>query len=114
MKRLKMLLMVVGATVMLAMATSSAIASPLSSTGVNQAYFVMDHRPCPSWMPSNVCAMFNEEGPVNFSVQGPVDFGVQGPVDFGAQGPPPDCPSYIPSNVCAMQERPLAVPPPFA
>ena len=106
MKRLKMLLIVVGATVMLAMATSSAIASPLSSTGVYQAHFVMDHRPCPSWMPSNICAMFNEEGPV--------DFGVQGPVDFGAQGPPPDCPSYIPSNVCAMQERPLAGPPPFA
>ena len=106
MKRLKMLLIVVGATVMLAMATSSAIASPLSSTGVSQAHSVMDHRPCPSWMPSNICAMFNEEGPVNF--------GAQGPVDFGAQGPPPDCPSWMPSNVCAMQERPLAGPPPFA
>jgi hypothetical protein len=106
MKRLKMLLMVVGATVMLAMATSSAIASPLISTGVYQAYFVVDHRPCPSWMPSNLCAVFNEEGPVNF--------GAQGPVDFGAQGPPPDCPSWMPSNVCVMPERPLAGPPPFA
>ena len=105
MKRLKMLLLVVGATVMLAMATSSAIASPLISTGVYQAYFVVDHRPCPSWMPSNLCAMFNEEGPVNF--------GAQGPVDFGAQGPP-DCPSWMPSNVCVMPERPLAGPPPFA
>ena len=105
MKRLKMLLMVVGATVMLAMATSSAIASPLSSTGIYQAYFVVDHRPCPSWMPSNLCAVFNEEGPVNF--------GAQGPVDFGAQGPP-DCPSWMPSNVCVMPERPLAGPPPFA
>ena len=105
MKRLKMLLMVVGATVMLAMATSSAIASPLISTGVYQAYFVVDHRPCPSWMPSNLCAVFNEEGPVNF--------GAQGPVDFGAQGPP-DCPSWMPSNVCVMPERPLAGPPPFA
>ena len=105
MKRLKMLLMVVGATVMLAMATSSAIASPLISTGVYQAYFVVDHRPCPSWMPSNLCAMFNEEGPVNF--------GAQGPVDFGAQGPP-DCPSWMPTNVCVMPERPLAGPPPFA
>jgi hypothetical protein len=106
MKRLKMLLMVVGATVMLAMATSSAIASPLISTGVYQAYFVVDHRPCPSWMPSNLCAVFNEEGPVNFDAQGPVD--------FGAQGPPPDCPSWMPSNVCVMPERPLAGPPPFA
>ena len=105
MKRLKMLLMVVGATVMLAMATSSAIASPLISTGVYQAYFVVDHRPCPSWMPSNLCAVFNEEGPVNF--------GAQGPVDFGAQGPP-DCPSWMPTNVCVMPERPLAGPPPFA
>ena len=105
MKRLKMLLLVVGATVMLAMATSSAIASPLISTGVYQAYFVVDHRPCPSWMPSNLCAMFNEEGPVNF--------GAQGPVDFGAQGPP-DCPSWMPTNVCVMPERPLAGPPPFA